>query len=196
MYSEEIKKNEIIKGFKAIKKVGTNKIDLVLIELIQDYSTTKIKKLDRKLISLIFQNTLQVIKTTLKSDFKKVINICCQLELESNYQKGEYHYVSFRFLLLGNDLEELNNKLMNPIKSIIIDKIGGYINIQYRHNQSHPEVLTELLPIDTLTPKPPKTKDEKVRMYYSDDLYEVAKTPLIEINPQNFDRGLISMQFN
>lgn len=196
MYSEEIKKIEIINGVKAIKKVGSKKIDVVQIEFFQDYYSSKLKKLDRTIISNLITKILRVIKESLKSELQKVLNICFLTELEPNYEVGEYHYITFRFLLLGQDLEGIKEKLMNPLEAIVLDEIGGGITIEYKHNMSPPEVMTELLPIDTLTPKQPKTTDKKLKSYYSNELYEVGKTPIIEFNPRSLDRGVIAIKLN
>ena len=85
---------------------------------------------------------------------------------------------------------------MNPLEAIVLDEIGGGITIEYNHNMSHPEVMIQLLPIDTLTPKQPKTTDKKLKSYYSDELYEVAKTPIMEFNPRSLDRGVIAIKLN
>ncbi len=196
MYSKEIKKIEIINGLNAIKKVGSKKIDLVEIEFFQHNYSSQLEKLDRTIISNVITKILRVIKESLKSELKKVLNICFVTELEPNYEVGEYHYVTFRFLLLGKDLDGIKEKLMNPLEAIVLDEIGGGITIEYKHNMSHPEVMSELLPIDTLTPKQPKTTDKKLKSYYSDELYEVAKTPIMEFNPRSLERGVITIQLN
>ena len=196
MNSKEIRKIEIINGLNVIKKVGSKKIDLVQIEFYQHYYSSQLEKLDRTIISNLITKILREIKESLKSELQKVLNICFLTELEPNYEVGEYHYITFRFLLLGQDLEGIKEKLMNPLEAIVLDEIGGGITIEYKHNMSHPEVMIQLLPIDTLTPKQPKTTDKKLKSYYSDELYEVAKTPLIEFNPRSLERGVITIKLN
>ena len=196
MYSEEIKKIEIINGVKAIKKVGSKKIDVVQIEFFQDYYSSKLKKLDRTVISNLITMILRVIKESLKSELQKVINICSNIELEPNNEIGDYHYITFRFFLLGNELDGIKDKLINPMELNVLDDIGGGITIEYKHNQSLTDIMTEFIQIDTLTPNPPKTTDKKVRSYYSNELYEVAKTPIMEFNPRSLDRGVIAIKLN
>jgi hypothetical protein len=169
-------KRDVLKSSGIVVELKEKNYDIIVIELFQNYTNAKLKYLTENVINKVFGDVLNIIDGIISSTKNSVKRVSYTLEMEET-NIPSIDMVAFRFIIIGESLGGLVNKLQEQIETYIYNEIGGDMELHHNRNQSKVELMTELMPIRSLkSPYPPKEKT--LRKYYSDALYRILLEPM------------------
>ena len=154
--------------------------EMIILEVLQDYTTSLLENTDIKVLTNVFKDVIQIIKDSVGNKLKNISKVVYYLEIEQT-SIPHMDLVVFRFLIIGNKIEDLEKEIREDVKQFVAKNIGGRVYVEFRKKNVVSDILPELFPVRSVFYTIVSDKS-KLRKYYSDDLYRYALNPIRYVN--------------
>jgi hypothetical protein len=154
--------------------------EMIILEVLQDYTNSLLENTDVKVLTNVFKDVIQLIKDSVGNKLKNISKVVYYLEIEQT-SIPHMDLVVFRFLIIGNRMEDLEKKIREDVKQFVVKNIGGRVYVEFRKKNVVSDILPELFPVRSVFYTIVSDKS-KLRKYYSDDLYRYSMNPIGYVN--------------
>jgi hypothetical protein len=151
--------------------------DILAIDIVQDYNSSNLFVLNRKVINQIVKLFLRMILKNYPNEYDKFSSIYYLTEIRKQLN-NELDLIFFRFVFTGNDLEGIDRQIEKDVINFVEHTTGGSVMIDLALNQDHNLLDLYLKPQINFNEVPTPQEYILASFYNMEVLGQAQKTPL------------------